>query len=181
MAILSGRMLVGPEADRLREARLTYAEVGATRGDMPAAYRRLHRTVTVGTGQARFEEAARTVLGWEMHRRSGVSVRASSESVVEDAVAVLRLGSRFVGVNAPVRVVYVVRQQRRRGFAYGSLPGHPESGEEAFVVELLDDGRVTFTITAFSRPSSLLARAGGPISHLIQSWATNRYLRAIQA
>jgi uncharacterized protein (UPF0548 family) len=181
MAVVSVRMMGDPEADRLRRAPFTYAEVGGTRGELPAGYRRLRRRVTVGTGAARFEEAAHTVLGWQMHRRAGLSVRASSGSVVEDAVAVLRLGWRFLGVSAPVRVVYVVHQPHRRGFAYGTLPGHPESGEEAFDVQLHPDGQVTFTITAFSRPSSMLARAGGPISSLIQSWATNRYLRSVQA
>jgi uncharacterized protein (UPF0548 family) len=78
-------------------------------------------------------------------------------------------------------VVYVVDQARRKGFAYGSLPGHPESGEELFVVELGEDGQVTFTITAFSRPASMLARGGGPISRLAQARITNRYLRSVQA
>jgi uncharacterized protein (UPF0548 family) len=99
--------------------------------------------------------------------------------VVPEAVAVLRLGIGRLGVNAPVRVVYVVDEPDRQGFAYGTLPGHPESGEEAFMVELHDDDAVTFTITAFSRPSSLLTRIGGPVSHAIQSWVTTRYLRAI--
>ena len=75
-------------------------------------------------------------------------------------MAVLRLGRRRLAVSAPVRVVYVVDEPRRRGFAYGTLPGHPESGEEAFVVELQEDDEVTFTVTAFSRPASTLAARG---------------------
>ena len=94
-------------------------------------------------------------------------------------MAVLRLGWGAVGVNAPVRVVYVVDEGGRKGFAYGTLPGHPESGEEAFVVDLGQDGRVTLTISAFSRPSSLLARWGGPLSRGVQRWVTDRYLRAV--
>lgn len=172
-------MRPGPAVEGLHQAHLTYAEVGQTRGSMPSGYHHLRRRVVVGVGAERFEEAAQAVLGWDMHRRAGVSVRPSSESVVEDAVAVLRLGWGRIGVNAPVRVVYVVDEPRRRGFAYGTLPGHPESGEEAFVVELQDDDEVTFTISAFSRPSTLLARAGGPISRRIQSWITRRYLRAV--
>jgi uncharacterized protein (UPF0548 family) len=58
-------------------------------------------------------------------------------------------------------VTYVLDEPRHKGFAYGTLPGHPERGEEAFALELHDDGAVTFTITAFSRPASLLAKAGG--------------------
>ena len=85
------------------------------------------------------------------------------------AVAVLRLGVGRLGVDAGVRVAYLVAEPSRKGFAYGTLPGHPESGEEAFVVELHESGAVTFTITAFSRPDTLLARVGGPISRGIQS------------
>ncbi|MCW2761725.1 MAG: hypothetical protein JWR85_1926 [Marmoricola sp.] len=82
-------------------------------------------------------------------------------------------------MNAPVRVVYRVDEERRKGFAYGTLPGHPESGEEAFVVELREDEQVTLTISAFSRPASRLARLGGPLTRIIQRWVTDRYLRAL--
>lgn len=179
MSCVSERMRPGPDVEDLRQAHLTYAEVGLTRGNMPSGYHHLRRRVVVGVGADRFEEVAQTVMRWDMHRRAGLSVRPSSESVVEDAVAVLRLGWGPLGVNAPVRVVYIVDEPRRKGFAYGTLPGHPESGEEAFVVELQDDDEVTFTISAFSRPTTLLARASGPISRGIQSWVTRRYLRAL--
>src|SRR5688572_8789516 len=150
--------LASSELRTLRAARLTYSEVGRTEGTLPNGYHHLTRVALVGTGRARFDEAARRVLSWDMHRRAGLSVRTSHESVVEGCVAVLRLGWGVLGVDAPVRVIRVIDEPRRRGFAYGTLPGHPESGEESFVVELQDDGEVTFTITAFSRPSSVLAR-----------------------
>jgi uncharacterized protein (UPF0548 family) len=73
-----------------------------------------------------------------------------------------------VQITAPRQVVYVVQEPARRGFAYGTLPGHLESGEEAFVIERHDDDTVTFTITAFSRPATLLARAAGPAGRIIQ-------------
>lgn len=179
MSCVSERRRPGPDIADLHRARLTYAEVGLTRGSMPKGYHHLRRRLVVGVGVDRFEEVARTLLEWDMHRRAGLSVWPSSEPAVEDAVAVLRLGYGPIGVNAPVRVVYVIDEPHRKGFAYGTLPGHPESGEEAFVVELQDDGEVTFTITAFSRPSTLLARAGGPISRRIQAGVTRRYLRAV--
>ncbi len=72
-------------------------------------------------------------------------------------------------------------EPRRRGFAYGTLPGHPESGEEAFIVEQHDDDSVTFTITAFSRPATWLARLGGPLGRAVQDRVTARYLRALPA
>jgi len=77
-------------------------------------------------------------------------------------------------------VVHVVDEPGRRGFSYGTLPGHPEAREESFVVRLSDDDVVTLTIHAFSRPASLLTRAAGPAGRLVQSWQTTRYLRALR-
>jgi uncharacterized protein (UPF0548 family) len=79
----------------------------------------------------------------------------------------------------PARVVYVVDEPLRKGFAYGTLPGHPERGEEAFIVEYRDDDSVWLTIRAFSRPSSWLFWVGYPIVRLMQEIYTSRYERAL--
>lgn len=179
-ASVTTEALTNREADKLHRAGFTYSEVGATTCDpLPSNYHHLRRIRTVGTGTERFEEAAHVLLSWGMHRGAGLHVRTSSEHVVTDAVAVLRWGVGRLRVSAPVRVVQVIDEPRRKGFAYGTLPGHPESGEEAFIVELHPDGNVTFTITAFSRPRTLLAQLGGLIGRAVQSWITNQYLRAV--
>jgi uncharacterized protein (UPF0548 family) len=90
---------------------------------------------------------------------------------------VLTLGVRRVGVRAPCRIVEVIDEPARRGFVYCTLPGHPESGQESFIIERRDDGTTWFTIEAFSRPATRLARLGGPVTHRIQLALTNRYLR----
>ncbi|MGL5824767.1 MAG: DUF1990 family protein [Nocardioides sp.] len=169
-----------PEAEQLRGADFSYDEVGCTRGGLaPNRYRSLRRSREIGIGSECFDVATAVLLSWGMHRRARLRVRASSEQVVEGAVAMLSVGPGVLSVRAPVRVVYVVDEPRRKGFAYGTLPGHPESGEEAFVVERHDDGRVTITITAFSRPASRLARLAGPVGHGLQRWVTHRYLRSL--
>lgn len=177
---MTGGGLTSGEIAQLRRADFTYAEVGFTRdGTMPDGYNVLRRSLELGVGTERFDQAAQVLLGWDMHRRVGLRVRASDEQVVPGAVALMRLGVGILSVEAPVRVVYVIDEPHRAGFAYGTLPRHPECGEEAFIVELQDRGAVEFSITAFSFPSSLLARAGGPITRATQSWITGRYLRAI--
>ena len=55
----------------------------------------------------------------------------------------------------------VTDQPEEYGFAYGTLPAHPEQGEEAFHVARRS-GRLVFTVTAFSRPRHPAARLGGP-------------------
>ncbi len=72
------------------------------------------------------------------------------------------MGAGPVRITAPCRVVYTVNEPDRQGFACGTLPGHPECGEEAFLVERDDDGAVTFAITAFSRPATLRAKGLRP-------------------
>lgn len=109
----------------------------------------------------------------EVGATAGEPPRVESGAVVE-----MRLGPPRLGVRIPCRVVQVVDEPHRGGFAYGTLPGHPETGEERFEVRRGPDGVVAFTVTAFSRPASALARAGGPLSRWVQGRMTERYLRA---
>lgn len=168
------------ESQRLQHAVLTYRGVGCTKGDtFPNGYDSIRRSPTIGSGEQRFEEASQTLLSWDMHRRAGLDVQSSSDCVELDAVAVLRLGWGPLNVTAPVRMVYLIDEPDRKSFAYGTLAGHPESGEESFTVELHGDDAVTFTIAAFSRPKSFLARVASPLTRAIQSGITNRYLLAL--
>ncbi len=91
----------------------------------------------------------------------------------------MTLGIGRAGLRIPCRVVAVIDEPDRQGFSYGTLPGHPECGEELFVVERQPDGTLEFVVTAFSRPASLLARAGGPATRWAQRAMTDRYLRAL--
>jgi uncharacterized protein (UPF0548 family) len=167
-------------AARLRAASLTYPEVGRTAGELPGGYRHLHRSVLIGYGPQVFTDAAAALMSWRVHLRAGLGVCASGPAAAPGAVVILRIpGAAPVRLTAPCRVVYDVSEPARRGFAYGTLPGHPESGEEAFIISHGDNDAVTFTITAFSRPATALARAAGPIGRLTQNLITSRYLRAI--
>lgn len=164
-------------AARLRAARLSYPEVGGTAGDLPHGYRWINRTRRLPAG-VDFEAAAADLLRWQVQRRAGLRVVASDDRVRPDVVAVLGIGMGWLAVRAACRVVYVVDEPRRQGFAYGTLPDHPERGEEAFLLERYDDHSMTFTIIAFSRPASMLAGLAGPLGRRVQDAVTDRYLRA---
>ena len=104
---------------------------------------------------------------------------ASNPMVVVGAVVDLRIGVGLLSVVAPCRVVLVIDEPDRCGFAYGTLPGHPESGEESFMVERRPDGALTLAITAFSRPATTLSKISAPLGRRIQDLFTSRYLRAL--
>jgi len=54
-------------------------------------------------------------------------------------------------------------------FAYGTLQGHVECGEERFQVSFdPSTGEVKYEITAFSRPAVLLSKLGYPFARRLQ-------------
>jgi uncharacterized protein (UPF0548 family) len=166
-------------AARLRSAPLTYATAGQTAGVLPPGYHHLHASAIIGSGQAVFTAAATALLTWQAHLRAGLHVSAATAAAEPGAVVLLSVGAGPIRLRAPCRVIYLTDEPARRGFAYGTLPGHPESGEEAFLISRQDDGTVTFTITAFSKPATALARIAGPFGRSIQEHITARYLRAL--
>jgi len=155
---------------------LTYPECGATAGRLPEGYHHLELQVRLGAGLEVFERAAAALMSWQVHRAAGLTVIADG-----DARPGLRVVSRLApGITAPCRVVYATDEPGSRGFAYGTLPGHPESGEESFMVTIDADGQVMFTVRAFTRPGTLLARVAGPAGRAAQRLVAGRYLRAMQ-
>jgi uncharacterized protein (UPF0548 family) len=162
----------------LEELPLTYSEVGATAsGELPDGYQHLSTSAQIGTGRERFEQAADAVMRWGMQRGSGLRVQASSE-IVEVSTVVLVTMMGFL--RAPCRVVYVLDEPDIRGFAYGTLPGHPESGEERFAVRYdVTTSAVIAEVTAFSRPGAWWSKAGGPLVVMAQRVIARRYLRAV--
>ncbi len=162
-------------------ADLTYAEHGATAGPLPDGYRPFQGCWPVGRGATDLAAAADAVRTWEMHRGAGLRILASSGTAEVGTVVVQGVGAGGLRLLAPCRVLEVVDAERRSGFAYGTLPGHPASGEERFEVVLGDDDVVTLQVTSFSRPLTWLARAGGPAMRAAQHLVTRGYSRAVQA
>ena len=160
---------------------LTYAEAGATLvGSEPEGFRNDHHALVLGRGLAVFERAVAGLGEWRAHRLPGVRVFADSDVIRPGAQVVVTLGPPTVALAAPCRVVGVVDEPDRWGFAYGTLPGHPEQGEEAFVVSLCAEEVVRFEITAFSRPADALVRLSGPVGRFVQLRTTKAYLGALR-
>ncbi|MER5197222.1 DUF1990 domain-containing protein [Streptomyces sp. NPDC002755] len=146
----------------------TYDDVGATRdrpGHCPPGFHSLHVRTRLGEGHDVFRRAAEAVLTWEMHRTLGVGMDTTAERAAPDVEVTVTLAGL---IKAPCRVVWTVDEHRRAGWAYGTLPGHPECGEESFVVDRTGDGTVWLTVSAFSRGAKWYARAAGPATRGLQ-------------
>ncbi|MGW0759936.1 DUF1990 family protein [Streptomyces sp. NPDC002814] len=145
----------------------TYDDVGATRerGFCPPGFHPMNVRTRIGEGEPVFRRASEAVLTWEMHRAMGVGIEASAERAEPGVDVTVTLAGL---IRAPCRVVWTVEEHRRAGWAYGTLTGHPECGEEAFLVERTGDGTVWLTVSAFSRGAKWYARAGGPATRGLQ-------------
>lgn len=172
---------------RDRAAEPTYPEVGATRAlalgertEPPAGYHYLSRTARAGHGDAAFSRAREVVLGWGMQHRAGAALYPPEVRPERGrtALVITRIGP--VSIAAPCRVVWRLDDERRAGFGYGTLPGHPECGEEAFLVARDESDDVWVSVLAFSRPGTWYTRLAGPLNRLLQRGITARYLSAIR-
>jgi uncharacterized protein (UPF0548 family) len=67
--------------------------------------------------------------------------------------AVMQLRAGPLKIAAPVKVVYVIDEPDRVGFAYGSRHGHPVRSEQLQYVTREPDGSVWLTIRSISAPA----------------------------
>ncbi|MFI9273239.1 DUF1990 family protein [Kitasatospora sp. NPDC052896] len=162
---------------------LSYREVGATGlAALPSGYRWLRRRVHLGHGPVVLERAGAYVLGWGAQLGSGFALYPPPARIAAGVTVLLRVGLpglRLPRLVIPCRVVWTVEECDRVGFAYGTLPGHPECGEESFVVSMDAGGEVWFEVTAFSRLAAWYARLGRPVAVVLQHLAIERYLRVV--
>jgi uncharacterized protein (UPF0548 family) len=136
----------------------------------------VQKSAVIGRGRSRFGDAADKGMRWGMLRGAGLRVEATTEVAAVSSEVIVHLGP----VRAPCRVVYVVDEPDQRGFAYGTLPGHAESGEERFVVRYDPaTDEVHADVTAFARHATWWSRLGSPVTSVAQRVITERYLRAL--
>jgi len=169
----------GTVPESLVRARVNYTAVGASASPElmrfpPAGFSPLERTVRIGHGAARWAFAVDELMTWRVKLGvPGFSVARQAppdpspegmpgaESVYDASgepyaspgeTVVVTVGAGPFRVREPVRVISVIDEPDRRGFSYGTLPGHPLCGEEQFTVERRPDGGVWFTVRSFARP-----------------------------
>lgn len=162
---------------------LNYVEIGMTEdADIPDGYSALTLREPVGRGQAAFDALSEGILSWKLHERSGLRTRPDTPRVQLGSLVQLGFGFGPARIVAPCRVVRIINDETatetRSGFAYGTLDGHPETGEESFAAVLNADGTVYLEIIAGSRHSTWFYQLVAPVSAAVQRFATRRYVQA---
>jgi uncharacterized protein (UPF0548 family) len=145
----------------------TYSAVGATATTPPAGYVVDRTRIKLGEGEPVFQLAIAALQRWEQFHLGWVEAWSPDTPIQSgEVVAVMGRAIGLWWLNA-CRIVYVVDESgptSKFGFAYGTLPGHVESGEERFLIEWdRSDNSVWYDILAFSRPNHFLTRLGYPM------------------
>lgn len=159
----------------------SYSPVGGTKVGAPEGYKIDRNRILVGYGLDQFKAAKAAIDDWKMFDLDWIELFPKRPSVqVGSAVAVVVQHLGFCSVNIS-RIVYVIDEESRYGFAYGTLPCHSEAGEERFLVEHdKTTGEVWYHLYAFSKPREALARIGYPISRYLQKRFARESLAAMK-
>ena len=137
----------------------SYNPAGITKNPPASGYNVDHNRVQLGSGPESFAAAVAAIHNWKMFDIGWVQLFRGDTSIrTGSTVAVIVKHLGFWSMNA-CRIVYIVEEigeRQRYGFAYGTLPGHAERGEESFTVEWdKQDGSVWYDILAVSKPGAL--------------------------
>lgn len=168
----------------LQIAPLSYAMAGCTRDGAAAGFHRDQQRVLLGHGEETFRRACEAIRSWQMLPPSVVEVSPRESPTTAGTLVAILFRARLLGgwLVLPTRIVYAVDDVAtnehaeivRFGFAYGTVQGHWEQGEEQFLIEWdRRDDSVWYDLLAISRPRHPLAW----LSYPYVRWQQARFRR----
>ncbi len=150
----------------------SYQEVGASRATIPSGYPINHHRIQLGNGADAFDRAKDAIQSWAVYKLSWTRLYPFDAPVAVGEVVCVVVNHGFCRSINPCRIIYILEENlevERFGFAFGTLPGHSEEGEERFTVEWRrDDNSIWYELLAFARPHHILAKIGSPFVRLTQ-------------
>ena len=145
----------------------SYSQTGATQTQPPPGFTVDHNQIRLGEAKQTFDRAVAALKGWRQFELGWVTVVPKSLPLEVGTTVAVQAKTCGVWSLSACRIVYVINDARRFGFAYGTLPDHVECGEERFTVEWRPDDSVWYDILAFSRPRHPLVKIALP---LVRKW-----------
>ncbi len=171
-------------------SRLSYPEVGASaeidsvsaRAALAPRYDVDLHELVLGKGRGRFQRARSALLAWRQFEIPWLELHGAGpvEPGRNVATLVSLAGLWFL---SPCQVVYaeIHENENSVAYAYGTLDGHPESGEERFAVSIdPTTDEVRYQVSAFSRPARFFSRLGYPFVRRLQKRFAVASARALE-
>ncbi|MFT5386409.1 MAG: hypothetical protein ACI8X3_003483 [Saprospiraceae bacterium] len=145
-----------------------YKEKNGTKTKKVPGYDNDLNTIYIGEGEIAWHKAKEALQTWQQFPPPWTRIYKDNTSIQEgNTVAVLFQLFGIWWINA-ARIVYAFDETDRFGFAYGTLHGHVESGEECFWIDRDESGNIYYHIKAFSKPAFWGAKLAYPIARRYQ-------------
>lgn len=126
----------------------------------------------LGEGEATYQLSVKYLKHWQHFNLGWLDVCNREAPIEAGGLAGLLCSYASVWLLFACRIVYVVNEEKpviKYGFAYGTLPGHPETGEERFLIEWHHaDNSVWYDILAISRPGNFAVTLAYPLTRALQ-------------
>lgn len=166
-------------------APFTYADVGATRGEVPSGWALDDRQRSIGSGKPTFERAVTAMRTWSQFDLPWVFPLHRDVPLEEGHLFAFVAHTYGVWSVNVCRIVYTLDEQDERGarfgFAYGTVGAHSVRGEERFHLEWdRKTDEVTFRIRKFSKPATPLLAVLAPLTQRVQSQFTVQALERLE-
>jgi uncharacterized protein (UPF0548 family) len=147
-----------------------YGEPGATadRLRLPG-YNIDRRRIELGQGAELFERARKALRDWRQFSMEWVHLCWPFKKIQAGVNVVVLAHCYWLWSMNVSRIIYVIDEPRRFGFAYGTVGDHIMRGEERFLLEWRHDDTVWYEISAFSRPRHWLLWAVYPLTRRTQA------------
>jgi len=167
---------------------LNYLEEAASKMDeAPPGYNLDHHRIPLGKGEVQFEKAKKALRDWRMVELGWLVMHRPDEPLQEGQVVASLTRYAFVWFLNPCRIVFVTEEELegqenivRFAFAYGTLKGHVEQGEERFYVDWNKiTNEVHYGVLAFSKPAHILTKLFYPLTRKLQKRFALDSLRAM--
>src|ERR1700750_560989 len=107
-----------------RDLPFTYAEVGATNTTPPAGYTVDHNRIQLGSGEVIYRRAVDALKNWRQFELGWVVIAPRGVRVEVGATVAVKARAFATWSLSATRIVYIIEEDRRFGFAYGTLPDH---------------------------------------------------------
>lgn len=155
---------------REQQLNFTYSQHGdSATSEKVAGFDNDFQRVLIGQGDADFAKACEAIRHWKMFPPAWTRILPAQTPIKTGETIAMYAAAFGLWWRNSCRIVYVVDEPQRFGFAYGTLPGHIECGEEVFMVERDENGQVWYVIRAFSKPHHWLAQIAYPIMRVFQA------------
>ncbi len=155
----------------------------APREDLSGFHRTCHTVTRSFSSREEAERAlrraSRRLLTGEVHRAAGAPITPGGRMQAGDRVTIQAGGFR-----APCLVLDATELSHGASLMYGTLPGHPLSGEELFEMEVqrkedASECVLHASVRAVSRAGTWYTMIGGPVVRAVQRWMAARYAQAM--